>query len=365
MKDLKVFMVGGAVRDLIMGLEPKDRDYVVVGATPNDMLSRGFTQVGADFPVFLHPVTNEEFALARTERKSGPGYHGFDVDFSSDITLEEDLARRDLTINSMAMEVLKHGALGDIVDPFGGRRDINEMVLRHTSGAFRDDPVRALRLARFTARFPKFGLDNKTGDLIYEMIQAGELDNLTAERIWAEFEKGLMEKNPARMIFTLHHLGILGKIPGFSIDTTRLNALDEAARNDEHLFIRYSMIKIDANVELDKRIPYQAKELAEVVTKHSMSFRMYGGMAPPERVDFLSGIDAFRKTERFSNFCIASKYLMQAGGHGLQAGTIENEIKSDLHKISLINQQAIAVSCINKNEIWREIRNARITAIWR
>ncbi|HOL65466.1 MAG TPA: multifunctional CCA tRNA nucleotidyl transferase/2'3'-cyclic phosphodiesterase/2'nucleotidase/phosphatase, partial [Accumulibacter sp.] len=185
---MQVFAVGGAVRDELLGLPLQDRDYVVVGATPAEMLARGFKPVGKDFPVFLHPQTREEYALARTERKTAPGYTGFAIHAAPDVRLEDDLARRDLTINAIA-----RAADGTLIDPYGGVADLQAKVLRHVGPAFVEDPVRVLRLARFAARFADFSVAPATMDLMRQMVTAGEVDHLVAERVWQELARGLME----------------------------------------------------------------------------------------------------------------------------------------------------------------------------
>lgn len=202
---MKTYLVGGAVRDSLLGLTPKDRDYLIVGATADDiqkMIDQGYSQVGADFPVFLHPETGEEYALARVERKSGAGYHGFTVQADEHVTVEEDLARRDLTINSMAVEL--DGAL---VDPYGGRADLHNRILRHTSPAFSEDPLRVLRLARFAARFKDFSIAPETVRLCIELCKGGELNHLSIERLWVEMEKGFNEASPARFLAVMRALG--------------------------------------------------------------------------------------------------------------------------------------------------------------
>lgn len=201
----KVLLVGGAVRDKLLGLEPKDRDWVVVGAHPEDveqMLADGYSRVGADFPVFLHPTSGEEYALARVERKVAKGYHGFLVETDASVTIEDDLIRRDLTINSMAM-----GEDGKIIDPYGGRADLHNRVLRHTSPAFAEDPLRVLRLARFAARYDQFKIAQETVDLCCSLSKSGELNHLSPERVWAELEKGFSERNPNRFMQVLDQLG--------------------------------------------------------------------------------------------------------------------------------------------------------------
>lgn len=196
---MQKFLVGGAVRDMMMGVEPKDKDYVVVGFTPEEMLADGFSQVGADFPVFLHPETGDEYALARREKKTGTGYLGFTSEFGIDVTLEDDLFRRDLTINSMAMTTN-----GEVVDPFNGSTDLQDKVLRHTSEAFQEDPVRVLRLARFRARLgSEWKVAQETKELVHSMAKSGVLDELTPERVWKELSRALMEKHPRLFFDTL------------------------------------------------------------------------------------------------------------------------------------------------------------------
>ena len=204
---MKTWIVGGAVRDALLGEPVNDRDWVVTGASPQDMLDAGYLPVGKDFPVFLHPRTHEEYALARTERKTGPGYRGFTIHAAPDVTLEDDLVRRDLTINAIAQ-----AEDGTLVDPHGGRRDIAARVLRHVSDAFAEDPVRILRLARFAARWPDFAVAPETVVLMRSMVDAGEVDALVAERVWQEVSRGLMERAPQRMFDVLREVGALARL---------------------------------------------------------------------------------------------------------------------------------------------------------
>lgn len=205
--EMKIYIVGGAVRDELLGVAVKDRDYVVVGASPEQMVALGYTPVGKDFPVFLHPVTHAEYALARTERKTAPGYKGFVFHTDAGVTLEEDLIRRDLTINAMAKD-----ADGNIVDPFGGKQDVVQRIFRHVSSAFAEDPVRILRVARFAARFPEFSVASETNALMQHMVVAGEVDALVPERVWQELARGLMEQKPSRMFAVLRDCGALKRI---------------------------------------------------------------------------------------------------------------------------------------------------------
>src|ERR1700712_1591260 len=201
---MKIYTVGGAVRDQLLGLAIKDRDFVVVGATPDQMVQAGFRPVGKDFPVFLHPETQEEYALARTERKTAPGYHGFVFHTAPEVTLEQDLVRRDLTINAIA-----RADDGSLVDPFNGQSDLAARIFRHVSPAFAEDPVRILRLARFAARFADFTVAPDTLALMRSMVDAGEVDALVPERVWQEVARGLMEAAPSRMLTVLRDCGAL------------------------------------------------------------------------------------------------------------------------------------------------------------
>lgn len=206
MKTRRIYLVGGAVRDALLGLQAKEQDWVVVGSTPDEMLDKGFKQVGAAFPVFLHPKNGEEYALARTEKKQGHGYHGFNVDFHPGVTLEEDLQRRDLTINAMARD-----EEGSLVDPYGGQRDLEQKVLRHVSDAFVEDPLRVLRVARFAARFAGFGfrVHESTMALMQEITQSGELQHLATERIWREVELAMKTEKPSVFVSVLRECGAL------------------------------------------------------------------------------------------------------------------------------------------------------------
>src|SRR3954470_24609393 len=241
---MKVYAVGGSVRDELLGLPVTDRDYVVVGATPAEMIELGYKPVGRDFPVFLHPATKEEHALARTERKTARGYHGFEFHSAPDVTLEQDLARRDLTINAIARD-----EDGVIIDPFNGEEDLSAGILRHVSPAFAEDPVRILRVARFAARFG-FDIAPETLELMRSMVEGGEADALVAERVWQELARGLMEERPSRMLEVLRECGALERIapelasvfedPEQASET--MDALDEAAGAGASLETRFAVL---------------------------------------------------------------------------------------------------------------------------
>jgi tRNA nucleotidyltransferase (CCA-adding enzyme) len=336
---MKVYQVGGAVRDALLGLPVQDRDFVVVGATPEHMTALGYRPVGKDFPVFLHPETHEEYALARTERKTAKGYKGFQVYASPDVTLEEDLARRDLTMNAIAQ-----GEDGQLIDPFHGQRDIEQRLLRHVSAAFVEDPVRILRAARFAARFTDFNVAPETLQLMREMVAAGEVDALVPERVWQELSKGLMEPKPSRMFEVLRACGALKKIlpeldrlwgvpqppqhhPEIDTGIHVMMVVDEAASQGYSLPVRFAALTHDLgkgttpkdmlprhigheerSVYLLKdlcqrlRVPNDCKALAHVVAKfHGKVYRLHE-MRPDTKVRFLTDTDAIRQPERFKEF---------------------------------------------------------------
>jgi tRNA nucleotidyltransferase (CCA-adding enzyme) len=351
---IRVYAVGGAVRDRLLGLPVKDRDYVVVGATPEEMTALGFRPVGKDFPVFLHPVTQEEYALARTERKTARGYKGFQVHAAPGVTLEEDLRRRDLTINAMAED-----AEGRVIDPYGGEQDLRARLLRHVSPAFAEDPVRILRVARFAARFVDFRVAAETLALMRQMVAAGEVDALVPERVWQELARGLMEQRPARMIAVLRDCGALARLlpevdrlfgvpqdpashPEIDTGEHLLRVLDAAAQGGYDLAVRYAALLHDvgkgltprerwpdhsgherAGVELVKavstrlRVPVECRELALTVT------RWHGLAHQAQRLDaarllhLLERCDAFRRPGRLAGFvqaCAADFH----GRHGFE-----------------------------------------------
>ena len=259
----QIYRVGGSVRDELLGLPAGDRDWVVVGATPEQMLAQGFQAVGKDFPVFLHPQSHEEYALARTERKTAPGYKGFAVHFSPDVTLEDDLLRRDLTINAIA-----RAADGSLVDPFHGQADIQARIFRHVSPAFREDPVRILRLARFAARFPDFTIAPETLTLMREMTAAGEVHALVAERVWQELSRGLMSQRPSRMLQVLdqaHALRILlPHLPAPDTQPDWLTALDASAAAHDPLPVRFAILLAGMTVPEESCIKLGPKMVTSV-----------------------------------------------------------------------------------------------------
>ena len=343
----QVYLVGGAVRDALLGLPVQDRDWVVVGSTPEAMLAAGFATVGRDFPVFLHPRTHEEYALARTERKTAPGYRGFAVHAHPDVTLEEDLARRDLTINSIAAPAYSMKARGQfdtelVVDPYGGRADLSHRVLRHVTPAFREDPVRILRLARFAARFTDFTVAPETTALMQAMVNDGEVDHLVPERVWQELAKGLMEARPSRMFAVLRSCGALARLlpeldrlwgvpqspehhPEIDTGIHVMLVLDRAAELNAPLEVRYACLGHDLgkgttpadvlprhigheerSARLLKtlaqrlRVPNDCAELADVVAREHGNIHRSASLNAAAIVRLLERCDAFRKPARFA-----------------------------------------------------------------
>jgi tRNA nucleotidyltransferase (CCA-adding enzyme) len=355
---MQTYLVGGAVRDALLGLPVQDRDWVVVGASPEALVQKGFLPVGRDFPVFLHPDSKEEHALARTERKTAPGYKGFAIHASPEVTLEEDLARRDLTINSIAVAAdsarasgpidtqtwLKQGAL---VDPFGGQADLAAKVLRHVTPAFREDPVRILRVARFAARFTDFSVAPETVALMRDMVAHGEVDHLVAERVWQELSRGLMEAQPSRMFAVLRDCGALARLlpeldrlwgvpqsaehhPEVDTGVHVMLVVDMAARLNANLPVRFAALTHDLgkgttaadvlprhigheerSVRLLKdlcqrlRVPLDCKELADVVAREHGNIHRSMDLSAGATVRLLERCDAFRKSDRFAQVLLA------------------------------------------------------------
>jgi tRNA nucleotidyltransferase (CCA-adding enzyme) len=344
---MEVFVVGGAVRDALLGLPVSDRDWVVVGSTPEAMAAQGYVPVGKDFPVFLHPQTREEYALARTERKTARGYKGFAVQAAPGVTLQEDLARRDLTINALALpEVLAHAPCaqwaGHITDPYGGQRDLQAKVLRHVTSAFAEDPVRILRLARFAARFANFAVAPETMALMRQMVQDGEVDHLVPERVWQEIARGLMSQQPSRMFEVLRECGALKVLlpeldrlwgvpqraehhPEIDTGVHAMLVLDQSARLQAPLAVRWAALmhdlgkgstpadvlprhighegrsaKLAQQVALRLRVPGDCKELADVVAREHGNIHRSGELNAAAIMRLLTRCDAIRQPERFA-----------------------------------------------------------------
>lgn len=347
----KTYVVGGAVRDELMGLTVKDRDYVVVGATPEQMKAAGFVAVGKDFPVFLHPTTHEEYALARTERKTAPGYAGFAFHAAPDVTLEQDLQRRDLTINAIAQD---HD--GTLIDPCGGQADIKNKLFRHVSPAFAEDPVRILRIARFAARFAEFSIAPQTVALMRHMVETGEVDALVAERVWQELARGLMELHPSRMFDVLRECGALKRLmPEFDLALAPdfekiLIELDFAAHAGASLAIRFSVIAHHLSGaqlvdELCRRLklPNDVKELAVLAEREREAILNADEMSAAEIVKFLERCDALRKPDRFSDLLKLNELIYQHG-HAEHTFSQMNVLLNSLEAAKSIDAGKIAAS---------------------
>ncbi len=403
---MKAYLVGGAVRDTLMGLTVKDRDWVVVGSTPEAMHRLGYTAVGRDFPVFLHPRSHEEYALARTERKTAPGYKGFAVHAAPDVTLEQDLSRRDLTINAIAQDA----ETGTLIDPFAGQKDIAHKVLRHVSASFTEDPVRILRIARFAARFTDFNVAPETLELMRHMVQSGEVDHLVAERMWQELAKGLMEPRPSRMFEILRECDALQRLlpeldklwgvpqspehhPEIDTGVHVMMVLDTAAQVNASLEVRFACLTHDLgkgttpadvlprhigheerSVRLLKticqrlRIPNLCSELALVVAREHGNIHRSHTLNAAAIVRLLERCDAFRKPERFAKIVQACECDAR-GRLGLQDQPYPQAARllKALQLAQAVDTAAIALEAqtmgLSGEKIGQRIQAARIKAI--
>ncbi|QDZ29118.1 multifunctional CCA addition/repair protein [Noviherbaspirillum sp. UKPF54] len=399
---MKTYIVGGAVRDELLGLPVQDHDHVVVGATPDDMIARGFTPVGKDFPVFLHPVTHEEYALARTERKTAPGYKGFVFHAEPDITLEQDLVRRDLTINAMA-----RGEDGAIVDPFGGQRDLQAQVFRHVSEAFAEDPVRILRVARFAARFTQFTVAPETNALMRRMVDAGEVDALVPERVWQELARGLMERQPSRMFQVLRDCGALERIlpelnvlwgvpqpaphhPEIDTGAHVMMVVDYAARRGYGLPIRCAAllhdlgkgatdpqhwpkhlghealsVKLVEQVCRRLKIPNECRDLAVMTAREHGNVARALELRPNTIVTLLERCDAFRKPQRFIDLLHACE-CDQRGRTGFEDQPFPQEdcLRDALRAAQAVNAGDVARRHVDQPQrIPEAVHAARVDAV--
>jgi len=340
---VKAYVVGGAVRDELLGLPVKDRDYVVVGATPEEMERRGYKPVGKDFPVFLHPATHEEYALARTERKSGRGYKGFTVHAAANVTLEEDLRRRDLTINAMA-----RAPDGTLIDPFGGKKDLESRILRHVSPAFAEDPVRILRVARFAARYG-FEVAPETLSLMQSMVSSGEADALVPERVWQELAKGLAEPHPERMLEVLQRSGFLNR--GFP-EIRRWPPRFSGSLPVRFAHLAWPCSEQEIEALCDRlRAPSDVRELAQVAVRNREAMRK---STPEALLGVLKGADAFRRPERFSELLEAARLAEPA----IDVARIERALRA----AAAVDAGAIARSAQGA-DIGRRVDAARLQAI--
>lgn len=405
---MKIYAVGGAIRDELLGLEVKDRDYVVVGATPEQMIAQGFRPVGRDFPVFLHPQTQAEYALARTERKTAAGYHGFQFYFAPEVTLEEDLARRDLTINAIAREVDDDGEMrGPLIDPFGGRSDVEARIFRHVSPAFGEDPVRILRLARFAARFTEFHVAPETLALMRGMVAAGEVDALVAERVWQEIARGLMADKPSRMFAVLRDAGALARVlpevdalwgvpqradyhPEVDTGVHVMMVLDYAASRHYSLPVRFAALTHDLgkattpasvlprhtghegrSVDLLRplcerlRVPHEVRDLALLVAREHGNVHRSPEFGAEALVRLIERCDGLRKPARFAQMLQACEADAR-GRLGFEKG--EYAQAELLRKVLLaargVDAGEIASAHLrNPAEIGRAVGRARVKAV--
>ena len=381
---LQVYIVGGAVRDALLGLPAGDRDWVVVGATPELMVARGFIPVGGDFPVFLHPTSKEEYALARTERKSGRGYKGFTFYTGAEVTLEEDLKRRDLTVNAIAQSLA-----GELFDPLEGVKDLQAKILRHVGPAFEEDPVRILRLARFMARFTDFVVASETLLLCRKMVASGEVDALVAERVWQELARGLLSAQPSRMLGLLAEVGAASRIMPELVLSARVQTLvDRVAQQGLPLASRYAVLCLQTGEQLKAlatrlRVPSECADMARLLPLVSGAMLHLSKMlsqgtgvvsgaaiAPrglhhvanaPECADAILSLfetcDALRKPERFEAL------LQTAGCVDEQVFALREVWQSWLQIVLAVDAGAAARSASAPDQIKQRVRAARLAAL--
>jgi tRNA nucleotidyltransferase (CCA-adding enzyme) len=403
---MQTYVVGGAVRDALLGLPVKDHDHVVVGATPDDMIAQGFRPVGKDFPVFLHPKTQEEYALARTERKTAPGYKGFVFHTSPDVTLEDDLVRRDLTINAIA-----RADDGTLTDPYGGQRDIEQRIFRHVSDAFAEDPVRILRVARFAARFSDFRVAPETNALMRQMVEHGEVDALVPERVWQELSRGLMEQKPSRMLEVLRDCGALARIlpeldvlwgvpqpekwhPEIDTGVHVLQVIDCAAALERELPTRFAClvhdlgkgvtpsenwpahhghegmgVKLVEQVSKRLKVPIECRDLAVMTAREHGNIGRALQLRANTIVTLFERCDAFRKPARFTQMLLATE-CDSRGRIGPSASYAEApfpqlaHLEAALAAARGVNAGEIAQSCAdNPQRIPERVHAARVRAV--
>jgi len=371
---METYLVGGAVRDKILGIPVKDRDWVVVGATPDEMMQAGYKAVGKDFPVFLHPKTHEEYALARTERKTGPGYHGFHFNTDVSVTLEEDLLRRDLTLNAIAEDTS-----GKLIDPFNGQQDIIDKVLRHVSPAFVEDPVRVLRIAKFMARFTHLGfkLASSTTQLVRTMVESGEVDNLVAERVWQEFNASLAGPSPRAFFTTMMHTNALPRImPELAqlIDEKpkALDTLDRATELSKDPTVRFAAFCAHFTnakaSELEQfckrlRVPKATSELVLLSARYSQQAHRSTTLNAEQMHSLLKSLDVTRRTGRFKDFLTAAKAHATIAESSEMEYPQANHLQQCAQAMANIDAALIAKRATDKTTIAPAIRLAEIAAI--
>ena len=399
---LKIYCVGGAVRDRLLGLPVQDHDWVVVGSTPEEMAARGYQPVGKDFPVFLHPQTHEEYALARTERKTAPGYKGFAIHAAPDVTLEQDLLRRDFTVNAIAEDTD-----GKLIDPYGGVADLRAGILRHVSPAFGEDPVRILRAARFVARFG-FTIAPETMELMRSMVNNGEVNALVAERVWQELARGLMEKTPSHFFTTLRSCGALAKIlpevdalfgvpqpekyhPEIDCGIHTMLVLDDAAQHGCVLEVRFAALTHDlgkSNTPIDilprhigheargvdllhalcerLRAPGECRDLGLLAARYHGDVHRARELRPDTIVRLFQSCDAWRRPQRFMQLLqVCASDAHGRTGHEHDAYPQADYLLRALQAAQAVNAGEIAQQCEDNNLIAERVRQARVAAVER
>lgn len=355
---MKIYLVGGAVRDKLLGRPVKEKDWVVVGATPEEMLAQGFKPVGKEFPVFLHPQTKEEYALARTERKVGKGYKGFTFYASADVTLEDDLKRRDLTINAMA-----ETADGQLIDPYGGQHDLKLKLLHHVSPAFQEDPVRILRVARFSTQFPEFSVHPDTLQFMRNMVKAGEVNALVAERVWQELSRSLVNKKPSRFFQTLAESDAL-PILFPDISAEELSALDRAAHITADAPIRFAALTYlhaekNLHAFIDRyRIPREFADLALLVNRYRLLYKNVLMATAKDLLFLISRLDALRRPERFQQFLT----VCEAIDADISSAHLE-KIKKAFVAIQSVDTTVLQAKNLTGEDFARELEKLRLAAI--
>jgi len=360
---MKIYLVGGAVRDQLLGLPVKEQDWVVVGATIEEMLTAGYRQVGKEFPVFLHPKTGEEYALARMERKINPGYKGFTFDTSKDVTLEEDLSRRDLTINAMA-----ETPEGELVDPFHGKKDLEQKILRHVSPAFAEDPVRILRIGRFLARYAHLGfrVAPETVKLMQQMVKAGEVNALVAERVWKELERALSEPNPAEFFAVLDQCEALSILfPSLTMDSPEMLALKAAATLTQDSAIRFAALmhalpdkKTLSDICKRYRVPNVHQELAKLTSAHYKKALQAKLLSEYDLLALFTSLDYYRREDRFAKFLIACSAIASSNHLTFDAPWL-----SAIAKASVIDVAPLLEQGFKDQTLGDEIKKRRLEKI--
>ncbi|AJC50195.1 tRNA nucleotidyltransferase [Coxiella endosymbiont of Amblyomma americanum] len=356
---MKIYLVGGAIRDELLGIPVKEKDWVVIGATPEVMVNSGFKPIGKEFPVFLHPQTREEYALARVEHKISKGYKGFSIYAAPDIALEEDLKRRDLTINAMAKTLT-----GKIIDPYGGQKDIQKKIFRHVSPAFREDPVRILRLARLSTKFPEFSVHPKTLKLMREMVKAGEVNTLVPERVWQELVRALANKNPVRFFTVLHDCGALAILfSSLRLDNKGMRALISIVNQTLSPVIRFAVLLSDLSLEaiqkltLQYHIPNEYYNLSIMISKFQRLYRYIDQMNAKELLNFILKTDALRRDKRFEQFLFVCTALYPT------SKMHSTKIKQVIKTVKSIDIKYLQKQCLIGKHFAKALEELRLKAI--